>query len=102
MKGVWSGNKPQKGASNEAVTAIRRAEVNKLRDAIADTVNMGAAIMFSGTRDGGAVVLTVLDGDARNKVYATNVAELDEALRDLTESFGTSPVASTGGARGRS
>lgn len=89
MKGVWAGETKKRGASSQAVEAMRKLKGDKLRNAITATINLGAAIMFSATRDGGAVVVTVLDGDARNKVYPTTLAELEQALDDLIESFGT-------------
>lgn len=90
MKGVWNGEGRERTASTQNVTTLERTDAGKLRDAITATVQMGAALMFSGTRDGGAVVLTLLDGDNRRKVYPTDVAELDAALTDLIESFGYS------------
>lgn len=48
-------------------------------------VNLGDAIMFSRTRDGGAVVLTLLSGDDRDRAYASSEEEIAEALRAIRE-----------------
>jgi hypothetical protein len=40
----------------------------------------GCACMVGHTRDGGAVVLTVLDGDNRHRTYAANIDELQAAI----------------------
>jgi len=40
----------------------------------------GCALMVGHTRDGGAVVLTILDGDNRHRTYAANDGELQAAI----------------------
>ncbi len=40
----------------------------------------GCALMVGHTRDGGAVVLTILDGDNRHRTYSSNDAELQGAI----------------------
>lgn len=47
----------------------------------------GAAIMVGHTRDGGALVLTVLDGDQRHRTYCSNVGELEAALESIEAAF---------------
>jgi len=39
------------------------------------------------TRDGGAMVLTVLDGDNRHRTYCSSTAELEAALESLEAAF---------------
>lgn len=48
----------------------------------------GCAIMLGHTRDGGAVVLTVLDGEQRHRTYCSNESELDAAIEALTFVYG--------------
>jgi len=47
----------------------------------------GAAVMVGRTRDGGALVLTVLDGDNRHRTYCSTNAELEAALESLESAF---------------
>jgi hypothetical protein len=50
-------------------------------------LDSGSAVIIGRTRDGGAVVLTVLEGDVRHKTYCSNADELDEAMRAFDEYF---------------
>lgn len=56
-------------------------------DTLALVIGQGAAVMLGGTRDGSAIVLTLLDGDRRDKVYIHDKDELREALTDLAADF---------------
>lgn len=47
----------------------------------------GCAILLSHTADGGALVLTVLDGPARHKTYITSEAEMDLMIEALREAY---------------
>lgn len=40
----------------------------------------GCALMAGHTRDGGAVVFTILDGDNRHRTYCSNTHELQAAV----------------------
>jgi hypothetical protein len=46
--------------------------------------------MVSATRDKGALCLTLMDGDKRNRVYPASAAELVAALTDLRDSLSES------------
>jgi len=48
------------------------------------------AIIIGSTRDGGALVLTILDGDERHRTYCSNEGELDEAVSVMLRLY-TSP-----------
>lgn len=61
------------------------AEQETLWRAIQEVTNQGGALMFGLTRDGGACVLTVMDGDERIKQYATGPDEVAELLREVRE-----------------
>jgi hypothetical protein len=56
--------------------------------AIDNVVHAGCAIMIGQTRDGGALVFTVLDGDDRHRTYCSNDGELDRALLALHKMYG--------------
>ena len=72
----------------------RRGEVNPKMEGVnlgADTVDRlhahGYALVIGRTRDGGAVSITLLDGDERHRTYCATQEELNEAfdtLRELT------------------
>jgi hypothetical protein len=47
-------------------------------------IQAGCAAIIGATRDGGALVLTVLDGDTRHRTYCSTIEELDEAVTALT------------------
>lgn len=48
----------------------------------------GCAIMVGHTRDGGAVVFTILDGDDRHRTYCSNDHELQAAIDSAYAAYG--------------
>ena len=87
MKGVWSGSKNTDASYRPGIDALTAVDSALLASAILSAVEHGCALMFGATRDGGAVALTLLDGNERHKLYPQNVQELNQALRDLIESL---------------
>lgn len=63
------------------------AEVKSLGETLDLICQAGDAILLSSTSDGGAVVVTILSGDAREKTYAGGQAELDAAFLVLFEFY---------------
>lgn len=61
------------------------ADADTLWRTIQEVTSQGDAIMFGLTRDGGAVVLTVLSGDERVKQYATGEEEIAALLQLVRE-----------------
>lgn len=59
------------------------AEAETLWRTIQAVTDAGDAIMFGRTRDGGAVVLTLLSGDVREKAYATGPEEVASLLAEV-------------------
>lgn len=57
----------------------------KLSQAISSVVDTGSLISFSRTSDGGALVLTILDGTDKTPYYVTTGEEVDELLSWLIE-----------------
>jgi hypothetical protein len=55
--------------------------------AICAVLRAECAIIIGTTRDGGALSLTVLDGDQRHKTYCSSEAELSEAAKALIEMY---------------
>lgn len=101
MKGVWSGEKSIGTTHRPAIDALTSVDPDLLRRFIASVVGTGAAVSISVTRDFGAVVLTVLDGSNKHKLYPTDLQELMEALQDGIESFSPSQPPPNTNKRGR-
>lgn len=59
------------------------AEPDDLWKTIIAVTNAGDALTLAKTRDGGAVALTVMDGDNRLKHYATGAEELRVLLAEI-------------------
>lgn len=93
MRGMWAGDKAIDPTYRPGVDALAAVDADLVRSAIHHAVGSGAALNFAATRDGGAVVLTLLDGPNRPKVYCSNVQELHQALTDLVASITTPPTA---------
>jgi hypothetical protein len=53
--------------------------------ALSSVTAEGAALLFGTTRDKGALVLTVCDGDERVKLYASTREEMNEHLRSISD-----------------
>lgn len=88
MKGMWNSEKSADTTYRPAIDALSAVDSKLVALALAAVVSDGAALMFGTTRDYGAVCLTLMSGNDRRKVYPSNVQELEQALRDLVESFG--------------
>lgn len=81
-----------KGTRERVKTAselLRKAPPKLLLDTLALVIDSGAAVILAATRDGGALVLTLLDGDDKDKVYCENAEEVREALTDLATAYTT-------------
>lgn len=76
------------GASKPAssVASWEDAEPDDLWKTIIAVTNAGDALTLAKTRDGGAVALTVMDGDDRLKYYATGEAEVKTLLAEIRAS----------------
>jgi len=70
-----------------AAETLRKAPPKLTLDVLALVVDSGAALIISATRDGSALVLTLLDGNDKDKVYCEDVDDLREALTDLAASY---------------
>lgn len=93
MKGMWSNDKSENATYRVAIDALSAIPEGLLASALLAVVESGCALMVSATRDKGALCLTLLDGDKRNRVYPASAAELTAALTDLRDSLSdTTPV----------
>jgi hypothetical protein len=64
-------------------------EVPLLGAALDSVLQCGCAIILGRTRDGGANVITILDGAERYRTYCSNDEELGAAVRMMNELYGT-------------
>lgn len=87
MRGAFAGDTSVNPVNRSASDYLRACDRSTLVDAIAAAVSDGVAVLFALTRDHGAVVVTVLDGDKRHKAYANNQEEFDGLVGDLAASF---------------
>jgi len=92
------GNKPSgKGGEFVSRPNVFGAKGNHVMPSFADhsttglaidcVLRSGNAVIIGGTRDGGAVCITVLEGDTRHRTYCSNYNELEDALAQLREFF---------------
>lgn len=70
-----------------AAETLRKSPPKLTLDTLALVVSNGAAVILSGTRDGSALVITLLDGDTKDKVYCEDVDDVREALTDLAAAY---------------
>lgn len=82
--GLWD-TRANPFANNKAGhIAPELAEISGLGQAFDRVLRAGCAVMLGHTRDGGAVVLTILDGEQRHRTYCANTGELDAAIEAMT------------------
>lgn len=75
------------GGSGGAHTTPQLAEVDRAAQIMDFVIAAGDAILVSTTSDGGAVVVTVLAGDSREKAYASGQVELAGIFEQLEEGY---------------
>jgi len=71
----------RKGGAPDIASAIG---LGRALDAV---LKAGCAFMVGRTRDEGALVLTILDGDDRHRTYCSSEEELDEAITALSTMY---------------
>lgn len=76
-------------ASFKTGTAPGLDELSNFGSALDAVLTSGCAVLIGHTRDGGAVVLTILDGSERYRTYCTNNDELVAAVKMMHEMYGT-------------
>ena len=62
-------------------------EIPNATSAIQAVISASCAIIVGSTRDGGAVVFTVLDGDQRHRTYCSTEQELQDAVNALIDMY---------------
>lgn len=64
------------------------AGTDSLKATIVSVTEAGGALMFSRTMDGGALVLSVYNGDDRTKEYVTEQGDIPQLLAWVLETYG--------------
>jgi hypothetical protein len=62
-------------------------DVAGLGQVVDAVIGRGDGITIARTRDGGAISITILSGDARPRGYASSQVELDELFAGLAETY---------------
>lgn len=71
----------------ESGTYPEIANARELWSAINQCIKVGHAVIIGATRDGGALCLTILDGDDRWKTYCANEEEVREAAQRMLQDY---------------
>jgi hypothetical protein len=66
---------------------ISFTDISNIATVLDVTIASGCAIMLGRTRDGGALVLTILDGDDRYRTYCANNTELQNAIDAMLKMY---------------
>lgn len=74
-------------SSNASVESIGDWDLKPqlVEQAVLGALSQGVAIMFSAALSGRAVSITIFDGDAKSRVYATDTIELEDALLKIID-----------------
>lgn len=76
-KGTSAGIARLRGGTDETGhEPLRLSQYPRILPAIDSIIRTGDAVILGRTRDGGAVCLTILSGEEREKLYASDEAEL--------------------------
>lgn len=62
-------------------------DISDIAEVLDVVTSAGCAIMLGRTRDGGALVLTVLDGDDRYRTYCSDNTELQNAINAMLNMY---------------
>jgi hypothetical protein len=82
-KGANFDTRPNPFGGKVQTIAPEFGDVSETGLAIDAVLRAGCAIIFGHTRDGGAVCITILDGNDRHRSYCSNDQELDSAISAL-------------------
>lgn len=78
---------PKRWKSDRKSISWNGGPPESMRDAIARITDSGAAVLFSRTTDGGALVIQVLAGQERSKEYITEPGDIVPCLAWLVETY---------------
>jgi hypothetical protein len=82
-----STNNPFFGGPKRKGSAPEFTEVSNIGKALDVLTRAGCALMVGHTRDGGAVVFTILDGEKRHRTYCTDSTELQDAVTAILDMY---------------
>lgn len=79
---------PFQGSTHRQDSSADYTEVPNLGKALQVLIAAGCACILGGTRDGGAMVVTILDGEQRHRTYCSTSEELADAFSRIEEMYG--------------
>lgn len=79
---------PFAGATIRSKERPNFTEVPNIGKALQVLCEAGCALLVGCTRDGGAMVLTILDQDTRHRTYCSNDVELQDAFDAIINMYG--------------
>lgn len=82
-KGRFGGGKNVSARGHNARSLLEKGPSKLLAETLALALDQGAAVMFGATRDGNTLIITLLDGDLREKVYIEDMDDYRQTLTDL-------------------
>lgn len=83
-----SDDTPKKWRGNRATISWSSGPTETMRDFVGRITDNGAAVLFSRTTDGGALVLQVLAGNEKSKEYITEPGDIVSCMAWLLEVYG--------------
>ena len=78
---------PFTGTANRQAAQVSFTDISDIAEVLDVVIAAGCAIMLGRTRDGGALVLTILDGDDRYRTYCADNTELQNAVNALLKMY---------------
>jgi hypothetical protein len=81
--GLWDTRPNPFGSKAPQANTASYAEIPSFGLAVDKILRAGCAVLLGQTRDGGALVLTILDGEERHRTYCSNQSDLDKAITSI-------------------
>ncbi len=73
------------GKKGNVISDASKVSADYWADGLLQILRNGDAILLGTTSDGGAIVATIMEGDARHRTYITSADELEQFLRDISQ-----------------
>lgn len=85
------------GRGPQRLDEVTADKASKLGEVVCNLIGAGYGIILAPTRDGGAISITLLDGDDREKGYAGDPEQLDGILEALDDQATARRLSGTNG-----
>lgn len=74
-------------AGTEVTSTWDQTNPEMIGEAVLNVIRQGDAIMVSTTSDGGAIRVTIFEGDRKHHQYVASVEELEKLLRGISQTL---------------